>query len=116
MPQDVAIRTYRAHAPFYDRLQPRKTRKKGRKSPRSSLKATVRLVSGCQDNQLSADGTFNGLFTGTLLRVWNAGKFKGDYAALHRRILQRMPPTQSPNHFVIGAANPKFDAQAPFSI
>ena len=116
MPQDVALRTYRAHAAFYDSLQPRKTRKKGKRSPSPALKASVRLVSGCQDNQLSADGTFNGLFTGTLLRVWNAGKFKGDYAELHRAIVKRMPPTQTPNHFVTGLANPKFDAQTPFSI
>jgi hypothetical protein len=28
------------------------------------------------DNQLSRDGDKNGLFTGTLKKVWNAGKFK----------------------------------------
>jgi hypothetical protein len=116
MPTDVALRTYRAHAAFYDGLQVRKGRKKGMKAAKPVAKASVRLVSGCQDNQLSSDGTFNGLFTGTLLRVWNVGKFKGDYAAFHRDIVKRMPPTQTPNHFVIGAKNPKFDAQKPFTV
>jgi len=116
MPTDVALRTYRAHAAFYDGLQARKGRKKGMKAAKPAVKACVRLISGCQDNQLSSDGTFNGLFTGTLLRVWNGGKFKGDYAAFHRDIVRRMPPTQTPNHFVIGAPNPKFDAQKPFTV
>ena len=75
----------------------------------------MRLISGCQDNQLSADGTFNGLFTGTLLSVWNGGKFKGAYAP-STAIVKRMPPTQTPNHFVIGAVNPTFDGQKPFTV
>lgn len=33
--------------------------------------ATVLLISGCQDNQLSSDGDVNGLFTGMLLNVWS---------------------------------------------
>jgi hypothetical protein len=34
------------------------------------IKAPVLLISGCQDNQYSADGAFNGLFTSQLLTVW----------------------------------------------
>ena len=51
-----------------------------------------------------------------LLRVWNNGSFKRDYAAFHRAIVDRMPPTQTPNHFVIGAHNPAFASQVPFTI
>jgi hypothetical protein len=119
MPREVALRTYRAHAAFYDSLQPRKARrgKKGAKPAATpSVKAPVRLLSGCQDNQLSLDGTFNGLFTSNLLRVWNDGKFKGNYAAFHKAIVKRMPPTQTPNHFMTGAHDPDFDAQPPFAI
>jgi hypothetical protein len=76
----------------------------------------VRLLSGCQDNQLSLDGTFNGLFTGQLLRVWSSGRFEGDYAQFHRAILARMPATQSPNHDVFGLENAGFDQQKPFTI
>jgi hypothetical protein len=38
-------------------------------------KATILLLSGCQDNQLSHDGAFNGLFTSQLLKVWKNGLF-----------------------------------------
>jgi len=119
MPREVALRTYRAHAAFYDSLQPRKARKgqKGAKAPaKPAVKASVRLLSGCQDNQLSLDGTFNGLFTAQLLRVWNDGKFKGNYAAFHKAIVKRMPPTQTPNHFMTGAHDTAFDAQQPFAV
>ncbi len=34
----------------------------------AEAKASILLISGCQDNQLSADGEVNGLFTGELLR------------------------------------------------
>ena len=77
---------------------------------------TVRLISGCQDDQLSSDGTFNGLFTATLLKVWNNGKFDGDYTAFHGEIIKRMPAIQQPNHFVIGPPAPAFDRQRPFDI
>lgn len=110
MPKQVANRTYRRNREFYQGLQ------KGIPKDLPAIRATVRLLSGCQDNQLSLDGTFNGLFTGTLLDVWAEGAFRGDYAAFHRAILGHMPPTQSPNHFVIGASNPAFDGQKPFAI
>ncbi len=119
MPREVALRTYRAHAAFYDSLQSRQAKKglKGAKAlAKPAVKASVRLLSGCQDNQLSLDGTFNGLFTSCLLRVWNGGKFKGNYAAFHGAIVKRMPPTQTPNHFTTGAHDPAFDAQQPFAI
>jgi hypothetical protein len=110
MPDEIALRTYRANREFYDQLA------KDVPPERGVPRATVRLFSGCQDNQLSLDGTFNGLFTANLLRVWNDGRFRGDYARFHRAILDRMPATQSPNHFVIGAPNPAFDVEEPFTI
>jgi hypothetical protein len=76
----------------------------------------VRLISGCQDDQTSADGPVNGLFTGTMLKVWSDGTFKGDYAAFHSEIVKRMPKTQQPNHSLIGPATPAFDKQKPFAI
>ena len=66
--------------------------------------------------QLSADGTFNGLFTAKLLRVWNGGKFRGNYADFHASIVELMPPVQTPNHVLVGPAAPAFDAQKPFQI
>jgi len=112
MPPDVALRTYQANQAMYDPiLKDRQVRES-----RAKVKASALLLSGCQDNQLSADGTFNGLFTGMLKRVWNGGKFRGSYQAFRNRILNRMPPDQTPNYFTVGTPNPEFEAQRPFTV
>jgi metacaspase-1 len=112
MPPDIALRTYRNNRKFYDSLM---------KDPKlrgtaGKVKASVLLISGCQDNQYSADGDFNCLFTANLLRIWNNGKFKRGYRAFHKAIVKRMPPDQTPNYFTIGAYNPQFEGQIPFTV
>jgi metacaspase-1 len=110
MPPAVARNTYLANKVFYDEL--------GKSVPteEGAPAATVRLISGCQDDQTSSDGPFNGLFTGTLLKVWDAGAFGGDYASFHAEIVKRMPSCQTPNHLAIGPSSPAFDQQKPFAI
>jgi metacaspase-1 len=78
--------------------------------PRASVQATVIALSGCQDNQLSQESGGRGKFSVTLERIWNGGAFSGSYGALHRAIVAEMPPTQTPNYTVVGAANPQFEA------
>ena len=112
MPPSLAQRVYRANKEFYDDL----AKKAGNARDLDKVTATVLLISGCQDNQLSQDGTFNGLFTGHLLTIWNGGSFKKDYRGFHAGILATMPPDQSPNYFIIGAANKEFEAQIPFTV
>jgi hypothetical protein len=111
MPPDVALRTYRANRVFYDRIL-----RNIKKDAEEAVKASVLLISGCQDNQLSADGDFNGLFTSQLLRVWKSGVFKGNYKKFYQAIVRRMPPDQTPNYFRVGRIDPKFEAQRPFTI
>jgi hypothetical protein len=110
MPVDAVVRTYQQNKKFYDDIQASLPGEKGQ------VQASVRLISGCQDNQLSSDGAFNGLFTATLLRVWKGGGFKGNYRQFHSAIVQRMPPDQTPNHFFVGQPSAEYDAQRPFSI
>jgi hypothetical protein len=112
MPPEIALRVYRANKAFYDGI----AAKSANARDKASLDATVLLISGCQDNQLSQDGSFNGLFTGQLLKVWNDGQFKKDYRRFHAAILATMPPDQSPNYFIIGAGNKKFEGQRPFTV
>ncbi|WP_051675723.1 caspase family protein [Polaromonas glacialis] len=83
---------------------------------RASVNASVTLISGCQDNQLSSDGDANGLFTQRLKEVWNGGAFSGSYAQFHSAIVARMPSDQTPNLFRSGVSNPAFDAEKPFTI
>lgn len=110
MPDAAAARTYRNNRAFYDSIQ------QNTPAEAPDVSATVRLISGCQDNQVSLDGTFNGLFTSQLLRIWSAGRFTGNYGEFHSQILGRMPASQSPNHLVFGAPNPGFDQEKPFTI
>jgi hypothetical protein len=110
MPRDIALRVYMDHEKFYDKLQQRSATR------RTRMNATAVLVSGCQDNQTSADGDRNGLFTETLLAVWKNGKFNGDYPGFHQSIVKLMPPTQSPNYFTIGRTNEQFENQKPFTV
>jgi hypothetical protein len=74
----------------------------------NALDPCVLLISGCQDNQVSLDGTHNGLFTATLLTVWNGGAFQGSYRTLHRRITRQMPSTQTPAFTLAGRLDREF--------
>jgi len=134
MPAGVAMRTYEAHRKFYDDLQTavaRESRTASRLDPDAMLahvtvsnrltsiattaQAAILLVSGCQDNQTSMDGDHNGAFTEQLLKVWNHGKFKGNYARFHGAIKAAMPVSQTPNLFSLGPCA-AFAAQQPFTI
>jgi hypothetical protein len=133
MPESVAMRTYRDHQAFYDKIQRDVAAAAGKPvlDPDTALaqvavsgrlsaiaakfKAQLVLISGCQDNQTSMDGDHNGAFTEQVLNVWNQGKFSNNYAAFHARVRARMPATQSPNLFALGSAG-AFLAQTPFSI
>ena len=133
MPESVAMRTYREHQSFYDGLQRDVADAAGKPvadpdvalaqvavsgrltSIVSRFDPAVLLISGCQDNQTSMDGENNGAFTEQLLRVWNQGRFEGNYALFHARIRARLPATQSPNLFALGKAA-AFLLQKPFTV
>ena len=111
MPPSTAARVYEKHKALYDAIQSSLTG-----SEEEQIKATVLLISGCMDNQLSSDGDFNGLFTETLKEVWDNGSFSGGYRSFRNKIVSRMPAEQTPNYFVIGAPNPVFEKEIPFTI
>jgi hypothetical protein len=108
MPPAYLLGAYYAQKKAYDKILSRPVP--------PAPKASVLLISGCQDNQTSADGAFNGLFTGTLKKVWANGAFKGTYKAFHKAIVAKMPASQKPALFPTGAANPAFLAQTPFTV
>ena len=133
MPESVAMRTYRDHKAFYDKIQRDTAAAAGRPvvdpdmalaqvavsgrlgAIAAKMKASVILISGCQDNQTSMDGDHNGAFTEQVLNVWNQGKFSGNHAHFHARVRARLPATQSPNLFTLGRAG-VFLAQTPFTL
>jgi len=115
-PPTVLIDTYKRNQSFYVRL--------GRAAPRetpASLKASVILISGCEDPQGSAEVGVNGLFTLALTEVWNEGAFNGDHKKFHQDILDAVKQQyadQEPAFFVASdpvAAQP-FIHQRPYTI
>ena len=134
MPPAVAIRTYREHQTFYNKLQHDVAKAAGKAStadpdsvlaqlavsPRLTAIAKqfnpiVILISGCQDNQTSMDGDNNGAFTEQVLKAWNHGNYRGNYAKFHAAVKAGLPASQSPNLFTLGAAA-RFLRQQPFSV
>lgn len=115
MPSEIALRTYESHRAFYDAILSSLPNSRGLELG-EAVAASVRLISGCQDNQFSYDGPFNGEFTGALLSVWAGGRFKGDYDDFHRRIVAQLPSRQSPNHMTVGMRDLAYDRQTPFTL
>lgn len=133
MPPAVARRVYDEHQDFYDKLQRDVAEQAGKAfvDPDTALahvgaagtatavvgkfKPAVLLLSGCQDNQTSMDGDFNGAFTEQVLKIWNRGAFDGDYKLFHARVKAALPASQSPNLFALGKAA-AFLKSRPFAV
>jgi hypothetical protein len=111
LPRDVMIATYRANAKLYDDIQ-----KRVPGAEQANPDATVLLISGCRDDQVSLDGFSNGLFTEQLRAVWDDGAWEGGYPQFHDAIIARMPATQQPNYLAVGPKNADFEQQKPFTI
>jgi hypothetical protein len=111
LPRDVQDATYRANEGLYKQIQ-----SSHEAGGDVDVRASIILISGCQDNQLSLDGDRNGLFTQTLLGVWDDGKWEGGHRKFWKTIGSKMPPTQSPNFFRTGVRDPKFRRQTPLTI
>jgi metacaspase-1 len=111
LPPDVEEETYRQHKSLYDGIQ-----QAHQSGDLVKVGASIILISGCQDNQLSLDGEDNGYFTASLLTVWDEGRFRGGLRRFHREIAGLMPPWQSPNLFWVGKREPGFERKHPFTI
>jgi metacaspase-1 len=110
-PPDVQNRILNTHRALYEGIRAATPR-----SNQVDLDASVILISGCQDNQESAEQNGHGAFTAALLEEWNERGFRDDYPALHSAILAALPATQSPNYYTDGVSWPEFEAQVPFTI
>ena len=108
IPPQLALQRYTQNLQMYETLQ--WTNKKDVPT------ATVILISGCQDNQTSQDGTTNGLFTEKLLAVWNNAAFQGTLPQFHEAIVALMPSDQTPNYFSVGPDDATFTNSRPLTI
>ncbi|MEL6599326.1 MAG: D-Ala-D-Ala carboxypeptidase family metallohydrolase [Pseudomonadota bacterium] len=86
----------------------------GKQTP---IKANVMQIGACLDHQFANDGDDFGAFTGTLLDVWDNGRFKGDYKEFHRQIAARIGiPDQTPKFLELPPRDAMFAAQRPFAV
>jgi metacaspase-1 len=111
LPMGVVAGTYVAHRDAYDAIQDAYP-----SGETANVAASVLLMSGCQDHQVSMDGAFNGAFTAALLDTWDNGAFQGTYQTFHEAIVASMPESQRSNFFKTGASNQAFEAERPFTI
>jgi hypothetical protein len=110
VPAEVQTQVLAAHRALYEGIRARTP-----KTEEISVRASVILISGCQDNQESAEQNGHGVFTASLLQHWSP-TFTGDYRALQEAIRRDLPPTQSPNYFTEGNSWPAFERQVPFTV
>ena len=110
MPRKIARKTARRNHQFYADLQ------YDLPDPRPEILASVRLLSGCQEDELSWEGKGNGRFTAALKQTFANGAFDGDYTTFHQSITELVKEKQTPNHAVVGEPNGTYDNQRPFLI
>jgi len=110
MPRSIARSTARRNYEFYANLQ------YDLPDPRPEIHASVRLLSGCQEDELSWEGSGNGRFTEALKKTYADGEFDKDYNSFHCSIVELVKHKQTPNHAVLGVPNNDYDKQRPFKI
>ena len=120
IPDDIADAVVERNLDFYAAVA-EKTKAGGDEvgltsSTEKEIAASVLLISGCQDNQLSGDLLKNGVFTSAVKRAWAGGNFKGSWRTFHAAIVRSMPSTQTPNFFPTGTLDLEFWRQTPFTI
>lgn len=109
--RETLDRLYKERSAEYDEVQSAYPAR-----DRVTIAASVILVSGCMDNQTSADGNGNGRFTEKLKAEWADGAFRGPLKLLRTRIVQNMPSDQTPNYFMVGQPNRVFEKAQAFAI
>jgi hypothetical protein len=110
MPINVCQKTYLSNMKFYDKLQA-----DYKPIDLNNIHASVKLISGCRDDEYSYDGDTNGQFTGSLREVWANGKFNGHYPTFLEEISANLS-AQHPEILDIGSPNSSFENQKPFTI
>jgi len=99
LPLDVSTATEKKNEALYSQLQRDIPTKR-----LQSVAATVVLISGCQDNELSRDGRLNGAFTGALLEAWNDPDARRSLPKLRDKASELIPDAynQHPNYSIYG--------------
>ena len=119
-PDEEAKKVYLAHKGFYLKVKALAVESKDKE-----VKASVKLIAGCQDIESSyvLPNDENSLLTRELNRVWDAGQFVGTTPEFFEKIKKGVKSIaydnriyQEPNLYDVGKKNEQFDTQKPFGI
>jgi len=119
-PKLEAKKVYEKNIGFYHKIK-----EEAIKSQNKKIKASVKLIAGCQDDESSyvLPHSENSLLTEELNKVWDGGQFIGTTVEFFEHLKESVATVakknkiyQMPNLFTIGKENLKFDGQRPFGI
>jgi hypothetical protein len=82
----------------------------------ANVLASVLVLSACRVDQYADAAGLPGHFTTALLRAWRRDRIVADYRAFYERIAASMPAYQQPAYYRVGANDPRFEAESPFTI
>lgn len=119
-PDEEAERVYAEHKSFY-----LKVKAEAMEASDKEVKASVKLIAGCQDVESSyvLPEDENSLLTKELNKVWDGGQFVGTTLEFFEQVKEGVKTIayenrifQEPNLFDIGKVNERFNIQKPFGI
>jgi hypothetical protein len=111
LPLPKAEAIYQNRKDLYDSLQ-----QLAGPAEAAQLAASVLLISGCRDDEVSYDGPVNGAFTTQVLKTWDGGRFKGNFQQFQETVAAGLNGQQHPQLFPAGARDPAFEAMRPFAV
>lgn len=113
VPRSASIESYDSHRQYYAEIQLALPR------PRPRIAASVRLLSGCQEDEQSFGNDTTGRFTEAVKNVFASGEFEGGYKQFHAAVVKAVSLArnkQTPGHSIVGPPDRSFDDQQPFKI
>lgn len=118
-PARVLQKVFRENRQYYIELQEslRATAAKtDEKSIQDTIQASVILMAACQHFEYSFENAFGGMYTSSLISIWNFGRFNGNYDQFRVQITPQLRVDQNPSNEVFGAHMAGFEQQVPFTI
>ncbi len=88
----------------------------GSAAPLSDISASVLVLSACGPAGYADGPGLPGHFTTALLRAWDCGRRIVDYRRFYELIAACMPDYQRPSYYRVGARDPHFESQPPFTV
>jgi len=113
MPEDVADADQARRLAVYRSI---KAAGPSDQTVRKDLAAQLLVITACDEREEAMVGARNSVFTDVLRRVWNRGRFEGDYRALHEALREASPSFQTPQQTVVGPREPDLLSERPFTI